>query len=262
MPPPPMPPMHMPPMHMPPMHMPPMAPMVMSFGAATSGVPFLFSSWKPATPAAFFFACALTMAAAAALEVALRALPHLERRLARGGRRLAHRNLLRAAHTVATTGLSYALMLLAMSFNVYIFAAVILGFGLGALFAGHLHEPPKTRPPRLAEMDSANPPTCEQLSVLRVSGMTCAACVVAVEVALRSVAGVTAAAVDLEAGSATVLSSSGGGGGLSAPPITQMLDAVEKTGRTASAVVVGAAFGPSLGHEPVGMPTGRAACCR
>jgi hypothetical protein len=72
-------------------------------------------------------------------------------------------------------------MLLSMTFNLYIFASIILGFGLGALLGGQLHERVQLRPRRLAELDVAAAPPAEQVSILRVTGLACSACVVAVE---------------------------------------------------------------------------------
>ena len=50
---------------------------------------------------------------------------------------LARRNAARAALVAASTTLEYALMLVAMTFNVGLYAAVVGGFALGTLLFGH-----------------------------------------------------------------------------------------------------------------------------
>jgi len=160
-------------MAMTPMRMPPMGgggmhmSMQMTFGARTSGVAFLFDGWTPATPTAFFAACALVLLVAAGLEVAQRYLPRLERWLVATQPSAAVRNAVRAAYTGATSGVSYLLMLLAMTFNAYVFTSIIMGFALGALLGGRLHERDPLRPHRLAELDVSPAPPAEQISVLR-----------------------------------------------------------------------------------------------
>lgn len=155
--------------------------MQMTFGARTSGVAFLFDGWKPETAVGFFASCALVLLVAAVLEVTQRFLPRLERWLVATQPSAAARNAGRAAYTVLTSGVSYALMLLSMTFNVYIFASIILGFGLGALLGGQLHERDPMRHKRLAELDVSPAPPAEQVTILRVDGLACSACVVAVE---------------------------------------------------------------------------------
>ena len=51
-------------------------------------------------------------------------------------------NALRAATAAVNSILHYSLMLLAMTFDVYIFFSIMVGFALGTLIAGHWNDEP------------------------------------------------------------------------------------------------------------------------
>ena len=123
------------------------------------------------------------------------------------------RNAQRAALTFFSSTLSYAIMLLAMTFDVYIFFSIMVGFALGTLIAGHWNDEPG-----MAKYEAHH----SELQ-LSVTGMVCEACCRAVESALLAVPGVESAVVDLQSGSAMVVSA--------AVPAATLLAAVEATGK-------------------------------
>lgn len=110
------------------------------------------------------------------------------------------------------------LMLLAMTFNVYVFFAIMLGFALGALLTGHWNDP----------KGAHQSPSPTEVITLHVTGMACDACAGQLERALCEVKGVSGATVDFQNGSATVT-----GVRVSA---VDLLAAVEACGQTASVV--------------------------
>ena len=209
-----MPPMAMPPMAMPPMAMPPMGGMMpMSFYARYQNVTLLFASWMPTSKAGFVLSCFAIMLAAAC-EVMLRKIAvRVERRLMRSRQPVLRRNAQRAVLTFFSSTLSYAIMLLAMTFDVYIFFSIMVGFALGTLIAGHWNDEPG-----MAKYEAHH----SELQ-LSVTGMVCEACCRAVESALLAVPGVESAVVDLQSGSAMVVSA--------AVPAATLLAAVEATGK-------------------------------
>ena len=209
-----MPPMAMPPMAMPPMAMPPMGGMMpMSFYARYQNVTLLFASWMPTSKAGFVLSC-IAICAAASCEVMLRKIAvRVERRLMRSRQPVLRRNAQRAVLTFFSSTLSYAIMLLAMTFDVYIFFSIMVGFALGTLIAGHWNDEPA-----MAKYEAHH----SELQ-LSVTGMVCEACCRAVESALLAVPGVESAVVDLQSGSAMVVSA--------AVPVATLLAAVEATGK-------------------------------
>ena len=211
-----MPPMAMPPMVMPPMAMPPMGGMMpMSFYARYQNVTLLFASWMPTSKAGFVLSCFAIMLAAAC-EVMLRKIAvRVERRLMRSRQPVLRRNAQRAVLTFFSSTLSYAIMLLAMTFDVYIFFSIMVGFALGTLIAGHWNDQPSG--------DSSTYEEHHSELQLSVTGMVCDACCRAVESALLAVPGVESAVIDLQSSSAMVVSA--------AVPVPTLLAAVEATGK-------------------------------
>ena len=146
---------------------------------------------------------------------------------------------------MVTSTIGYSLMLVAMTFNVYLFISVILGFGIGTLCCGHWTEPARShgseplaahtasevassrwsdmQPPLLAVKGASH--------LLRVDGMTCDGCVTKVERTLAAVDGVETVRVNLAAGLARVTGTVGA---------SELVAAVQATGRVAS-IVEGAA---------------------
>ena len=123
---------------MPPMggNMAPMS-MTMAFNSRNLGTALLFGSWIPETPVAFAFSC-LAIAALAACSVGLSRLAlRFEDWTLRTGWPIRSRNSGLAITYFVSQTLSYSLMLLAMTFDVSIFFAVIGGLALGALFFSH-----------------------------------------------------------------------------------------------------------------------------
>ena len=209
--------MAMPPMAMPPMAMPPMGGMMpMSFYAGYHNVTLLFASWVPTSKAGFALSC-LAIMLAAACEVMLRkVVMRVERRLIRSRQSVLRRNAQRAVLTFVQSTLSYAIMLLAMTFDLYIFFSIMVGFALGTLVAGHWND----LDPGMASSTYESHHSELQLSV---TGMVCDACCCAVENALLAVPGVESAVVDLPSGSAMVVSA--------AVPAATLLAAVKATGK-------------------------------
>ena len=111
-------------------------------GSQNHHVPaLLFASWMPTSKAGFVLSC-LAIMLAAACEVMLRKIAvRVERRLMRSRQPVLRRNAQRAALTFFSSTLSYAIMLLAMTFDVYIFFSIMVGFALGTLIAGQLLDP-------------------------------------------------------------------------------------------------------------------------
>ena len=208
-----MPPMAMPPMAMPPMHM----SMAMSFNDKYRGVTLLFASWMPTSTTGFVLSCLVIMAAAAFDMVLKKLLGRIERRLMRSGWPVIQKNACRAAITLFQTTLSYSLMLLAMTFDVYVFFSIIVGFSLGVLVSGHWNDT------GMSSIRSGNEIRLDELR-LAVSGMTCEGCKAAVTRALNSVDGVESVDVDLHSGISTVISTG--------VPIATLVAAVEATGKS------------------------------
>ena len=207
-----MPPMTMPPMAMPPMHM----TMDMSFNDNYRGVTLLFASWMPTSTTGFMLSCLIIMAAACFDVVLQKLLVRIERRLMRSSWPVIKKNACRAVITLVHTTLSYSLMLLAMTFDVYIFFSIIVGFSLGVLISGHWNDTgPATTTGSEMRLDELR---------LAVSGMTCEGCTAAVTRALNSVDGVESVHVDLHSGISTVVSTG--------VPITTLVAAVEATGKS------------------------------
>ena len=208
--------------------------MPMYFNTNTENVYFLFQAWKPANEWQFGASCLLVAALAASVEV-------FRFKIASIGKR---KPLARAALTFISYSLSYSLMLLAMTFNVYIFVAVVGGYALGALILHGVvdrqfmanHRSSATR--GLALEDSSFVPVGNVVNVLKIGGMTCDGCRIVVETALKSVdkSGSISVLVDLSAGTATIVG----------PPISVplLVEAVERTGRSATPVVVDAPLSP------------------
>ena len=109
----------------PPMAMPPMGGMMpMSFYARYQNVTLLFASWMPTSKAGFVLSCFAIMLGAAC-EVMLRKIAvRVERRLMRSRQHVLRRNAQRAVLTFFSSTLSYAIMLLAMTFDVYILSLI------------------------------------------------------------------------------------------------------------------------------------------
>jgi len=214
-----MPPMAMPPMAMPPMAMPPMhmSGMAMSFNDKYRGVTLLFASWMPESTTGFVLSCLAIMAAAAFDMVLKKLLSRIERRLMRSSWPVIQKNACRAVITLFQTTLSYSLMLLAMTFDVYVFFSIIVGFSLGVLISGHWND---TGMP--SGMTRGSEIRLDELR-LAVSGMTCEGCKSAVTRALNSVDGVESVDVDLHSGISTVISTG--------VPIAALVAAVEATGK-------------------------------
>ena len=211
-----MPPMAMPPMAMPPMAMPPMGGMMpMSFYAGYQNVTLLFASWMPTSKAGFALSCLAIMLAAASEVMLRKIVVRVERRLMRSRQPVLRKNAQRAVLTFIQSTLSYAIMLLAMTFDVYIFFSIMVGFALGTLVAGHWNDEPG--------MASSTYEAHHSELQLSVTGMVCDACCCAVESALLAVPGVESAVVDLQSGSAMVVSA--------AVPAATLLAAVEATGK-------------------------------
>ena len=124
----------------------------------------LWESCVPRTPAAYALACAAIVVAGVVAVMLRGARTLVEQRWVRaaatggatapadgalyysgggggadknGVPSLARRNAARAALVAASTTLEYALMLVAMTFNVGLYAAVVGGFALGTLLFGH-----------------------------------------------------------------------------------------------------------------------------
>lgn len=213
--------MAMPPMAMPPMAMPPMGGMMpMSFYARYRNVTLLFALWMPTSKAGFMLSCFAIMLASAC-EVMLRKIAvRVERRLMRSRQPVLRRNAQRAVLTFFSSTLSYAIMLLAMTFDVYIFFSIMVGFALGTLIAGHWNDELATGTTSMASSTYEAHHNELQLSV---TGMVCDACCRAVESALLAVPGVESAVADLQSGSAMVVSA--------AVPAATLLAAVEATGK-------------------------------
>ena len=149
-------------------------------------VTLLFASWMPTSKAGFVLSCFAIMLAAAC-EVMLRKIAvRVERRLMRSRQPVLRRNAQRAVLTFFSSTLSYAIMLLAMTFDVYIFFSIMAGFALGTLIAGHWNDEPG-----MAKYEAHH----SELQ-LSVTGMVCEACCRAVESALLAVPGVESAVVD------------------------------------------------------------------
>lgn len=216
----------MPPMAMPPMAMPPMGGMMpMSFYARYRNVTLLFASWMPTSKAGFVLSCFAVMLAAACEVMFRKIAVRVERRLMRSRQPVLRRNAQRAVLTFFSSTLSYAIMLLAMTFDVYIFFSIMVGFALGTLIAGHWNDEPCTRNDKLATaaMASSTYEAHHSELQLSVTGMVCDACCRAVESALLAVPGVESAVADLQSGSAMVVSA--------AVPAATLLAAVEATGK-------------------------------
>ena len=118
--------------------------------------------------------------------------------------------------TVVQSTLSYALMLLSMTIDVYIFFSIMTGFALGTLVAGHWNDLD-------AGLASSTHEAHHSEVQLSVVGMVCEDCCRAVESALLAVPGVESAVVDLPSGSAMVVSA--------AVPAATLLAAVRATGK-------------------------------
>jgi len=90
-------------------------------------------------------------------------------------------------------------MILAMSFNVYIFFSITLGFAFGTLLTGHWHERAASAvaasdgPAGELLLKVASP---QQIFRLRIDGMACDSCAETTEKALLRVGGVQSATVD------------------------------------------------------------------
>jgi copper chaperone CopZ len=85
------------------------------------------------------------------------------------------RNVLRACLTGAMVIIDYSLMLIAMTFNVGLFLAVVASFMLGQLLFGHIGHRDVYEPKALQIWHSA---------LISVKGMTCESCVSTVQRAL------------------------------------------------------------------------------
>ena len=159
----------------------------------------------------------VAMPAAAFDMVLKKLLSRIERRLMRSSWPVIQKNACRAVITLFQTTLSYSLMLLAMTFDVYVFFSIIVGFSLGVLISGHWND---TGMP--SGMTRGSEIRLDELR-LAVSGMTCEGCKSAVTRALNSVDGVESVDVDLHSGISTVISTG--------VPIAALVAAVEATGK-------------------------------
>jgi hypothetical protein len=86
-------------------------------------------------------------------------------RLVAGGGTVLYRNSVRALLTFAHSTMSYGCMLIAMSFNAYVFFSLMLGFAIGTLLTGHWTEK-ASQPPVPREIISMG-----TLPDIRVSGL-------------------------------------------------------------------------------------------
>jgi len=114
--------------------------MAMYFNARFDKIYVLFQAWFPTTPAAFALSCVAVAVLAAAEEVLKKTNARVSVRLAARGGNVLYRNVIRALLTFVHSTLSYGLMLIAMSFNVYIFFSMMCGFAIGTLCTGHWNE--------------------------------------------------------------------------------------------------------------------------
>ena len=96
-----------------------------TFNMHTSGVNFLFKSWRADTQTNFALSCAVVFLLAACSELSR----HFMARLRRRG------PLANAAATFVSYSLSYSLMLLAMTFNYFVFFSIVGGYAFGAYVA-------------------------------------------------------------------------------------------------------------------------------
>jgi len=162
----------------------------MSFYAGYQNVTLLFASWMPTSKAGFVLSCLAIMLAAASEVMLRKIVVRVERRLMRSRQPVLRKNAQRAVLTFVQSTLSYAIMLLAMTFDVYIFFSIMVGFALGTLVAGHWNDEPG--------MASSTYEAHHSELQLSVTGMVCDACCCAVESALLAVPGVESAVVDLQ----------------------------------------------------------------
>ena len=207
------------PMAMPPMSgMPPMGGMMpMSFYAGWRNVQLLFASWMPTSQAGFALSCLVIMLAAVVETVLRKFSVRVERRLMRSPMPVLKKNACRAAITFVQSTLSYSIMLLAMTFDVYVFFSIIMGFTLGTLVSGHWNDS------AAAGLSTATWESVHSELRLSVMGMTCDTCCRSVENVLLAVPGVESAVVDLQSGRATVVCAS--------VPVATLIAAVEATGK-------------------------------
>jgi len=156
----------MPPMVMPPMSMPPMSmTMDMYFTTKVESVYLLFEGWYPTTPGAFALSCVAVAALGATEEILRKVNAGVNARLVAGGGTVLYRNSVRALLTFAHSTMSYGCMLIAMSFNAYVFFSLMLGFAIGTLLTGHWTEK-ASQPPVPREIISMG-----TLPDIRVSGL-------------------------------------------------------------------------------------------
>lgn len=156
----------MPPMAMPPMSMPPMSmTMDMYFTTKVESVYLLFEGWYPTTPGAFALSCVAVAALGATEEILRKVNAGVNARLVAGGGTVLYRNSVRALLTFAHSTMSYGCMLIAMSFNAYVFFSLMLGFAIGTLLTGHWTEK-ASQPPVPREIISMG-----TLPDIRVSGL-------------------------------------------------------------------------------------------
>jgi hypothetical protein len=156
----------MPPMAMPPMSMPPMSmTMDMYFTTKVESVYLLFEGWYPTTPGAFALSCVAVAALGATEEILRKVNAGVNARLVAGGGTVLYRNSVRALLTFAHSTMSYGCMLIAMSFNAFVFFSLMLGFAIGTLLTGHWTEK-ASQPPVPREIISMG-----TLPDIRVSGL-------------------------------------------------------------------------------------------
>ena len=148
------------------MAMPPMAmTMDMYFNTKVESVYLLFEGWYPKTPGAFALSCVAVAALGATEEILRKVNAKVNARLVAGGGTVLYRNSVRALLTFAHSTMSYGCMLIAMSFNAYVFFSLMLGFAIGTLLTGHWTEK-ASQPPVPREIISMG-----TLPDVRVSGL-------------------------------------------------------------------------------------------
>ena len=116
--------------------------MSMSFNSHNLGTVLLFGSWMPETPLAFCLSC-MAITLVAALSVAMSRLSQrLEMWMVNEAKYPTPLcNTILAVTTFVNQTLHFALMLLAMTFDISVFFAVVGGYAFGALLFGHLNQP-------------------------------------------------------------------------------------------------------------------------
>ena len=112
--------------------------MNMAFNSRNLGTALLFGSWLPETDFEFVMAC-LGIALTAAISVGMSNLKQrLEWWMTKCRWDVPAQNLARCLISFVVYTIQYAIMLLAMTFDIAIFFAVVGGLALGSLLFGHM----------------------------------------------------------------------------------------------------------------------------